>query len=393
MLRQLRDSTSWRVSSSLRHEEGPGQLQTGLRWFSRFRQAIPSRVPFVAHRWAGDLQAAAYNEETFQLFGEFIRQHGSVRTGHSGETVSAAAISAYISAIRAYRSREVGYNLLVKEGNQRLPNMLRHMRREDGPAGQRELSRALTAKYLRMLAERPDFDKSSPEGMLRWAVLLVGHNLLLRGGEIGSTDDADFDPRYGLTLGDLKWHEPGADTRGYEVVSVNVSPIKDTHANRRRVPCLIQRTNLLPRAVSPQAEDKCPWGALWMLWQARMRVVSPHAASVTPLFARANNKALRTADVVAFIRQAAQALQLPAGTFDARALRVGGATDLLDVFGPADAEKFIKGRGRWATDIGNIYARPSVDTEMAASSALARADGSDMEAFRSGYVMPALRRR
>lgn len=392
-LRRLRDAASWRVSSALRHEEGPGQLQTGLRWFSRFRAAVPSRVPFLEHRWAGDLQAAAYNEETLQLFAEFIRQHGSVRAGHTGETVSAASISAYISAVRAYRSRDVGYNLLIREGNQRLPNLLRHMRREDGPAGQRDLSRALTSKYLRALAERADFDKSSAEGKLRWATLVVGHNLLLRGGELGTTDDAEFDPRYGLSLGDVEWHMPGADTRGYEVVSVNVLPIKDTHANRRRVPCLIQRVDLSPRSMPTPSGVKCPWGSLRELWLSRMSQVSSHAASVSPLFARADNVALRTADVLGYIRQAASALGLRAGDFDARALRIGGATDLLDVFGPAEAEKFIKSRGRWATDIGNIYSRPSVDTEMAASAALSRADGTDMEAFRNGYVMPALRRR
>lgn len=393
VVRRLRDAASWRVASALRHEEGPGQLQTGLRWFQRFREALPSRTPFIEHRWAGDLQAAAYNEETFQLFGEFVRQHGSVRAGHVGEVVSGATIAAYISAIRAYRSRDVGYNLLIKEGNQRLPQLLRHMRREDGPAGQRELSRALTSKYLRTLAGRADFDKDSDEGVLRWAALVVGHNLLLRGGELGTTDDAAFDANSGLSLADVEWHEPGPDTRGYEVVSVNVVPIKDTHAHRRRVPCLIQRVSLQPRSVPPRQEEKCPWGALRLLWLKRVRQVPPHAAGVAPLFARADNQAIRTADVVAFIRQAAAALDLPSGTFDARALRVGGATDLLDVFGPAEAERFIKGRGRWATDIGNIYARPSVDTEMAASAALARADGTDLEAFRQGYVMPALRRR
>lgn len=392
-LRRLREAAAWRVASALRHEEGPGQLQTGLRWFSRFRAALPSRVPFMEHRWAGDLQAAAYNEETFQLFAEFIRQHGSVRAGHTGEVVSAASISAYVSAVRAYRSRDVGYNLLIKEGNQRLPNLLRHMRREDGPAGQRELSRALTSKHLRALAERADFDKTSAAGVLRWAVLVVGHNLLLRGGELGTTDDAAFDSRYGLTLADVEWHSPGADTRGYEVASVNVVPIKDTHANRRRVPCLIQRVDLRPRSVPTPEGVKCPWEALRRLWLARMQQVSAHAASVTPMFAKTDGAAVRTTDVLAYIRQAATALSLPAGDFDARALRIGGATDLLDMFGPAEAERFIKSRGRWATDIGNIYARPSVDTEMAASAALSRADGTDMEAFRNGYVMPALRRR
>lgn len=213
----------------------------------------------------------------------------------------------------------------------------------------------------------------------------MGHNLLLRGGELGTTDDATFDPRYGSSLGDVEWHTPGPDTRGFEVASVNVLPIKDTHANRRRIPCLLQRADLLPRAVQSADGVKCPWGALRALWLQRMQQVSAHEASISPLFAGRDNTAIRTADVVGYIRQAARVLDLPANDFDARALRVGGATDLLGMFGLAGAERVIKSRGRWATDVGGIYARPSVDIEMAASAALNRVDGTNMEAFRRRF--------
>lgn len=307
----------------------------------------------------GDLQAANYNEETFQLFGEFIRQHGSLQNGHVGETVSAASISAYISALRAFRSREAGYDLRVKEANLRLPCVLQQMRREDGPTGQREISRALTSRYLRALSREGAFDTRSAEGVLRWAVLLVGHNLLLRGGEFGASGRAPFDHRYGLALGDVDWVAPSAESRFFEAAIVDVYPLKDGRAVRQRVPCFIRRVSSAPRSVLPVPGSNCPWEALRLLSLQRMERVTPHEASVSPLFARMDGAPIRTDDVKMFIRQAAECLQLPAGEFDARALRIGGATDILHSYGPAGAESIIRDKGRWQSDIGDIYSRIS----------------------------------
>lgn len=63
--------------------------------------------------------------------------------------VSASAISDYLYALRAHRSLQAGYILRIAGSNLRLPKQLRQMRREDGPAGQRALSRELTARLLR----------------------------------------------------------------------------------------------------------------------------------------------------------------------------------------------------------------------------------------------------
>lgn len=176
---------------------GPSHLVTALGWLRRFVETFPSRRLFVPHTAAGDVHAAAYNEETFRLLGEFIRRHGSVRPGRSNEVVSATTIADYISAIRAFRSREAGYNLLVSGGNLRLPRQIQQMRREDGPKGQRGLARGLTSRLLRRLCSTPACERVTGRGKLRWAVLWVGHDLLLRGGELGRPENKEFRPRSG----------------------------------------------------------------------------------------------------------------------------------------------------------------------------------------------------
>ena len=204
----------------------PAHLRTALGWLRRFLQVFPSRRLFTPHEGAGDVHAASYNEETFRLIAEFIRVHGSVRSGHIGDTVSSGAIGDYISALRAFRSREAGYNLLVSGGNLRLPLQLRSMRREDGPAGARELSRALTARLLRKLCRLPGFDRTTRRAILRWAALWGGHSLTLRGGEFGAVDNKPFQTSQGITLADLEWIDPCSETDGFDALVVDVMPRK-----------------------------------------------------------------------------------------------------------------------------------------------------------------------
>lgn len=105
------------------------------------------------------MRAAGYNEETFRMRGEFIREHRSVRPGHVGEVLSSATIGDYISALRAHRSTQAGYSLLVHGGNIRLPKLLQQMRREHGPSGQRPLSRGMTARLLCRLTSLESFER------------------------------------------------------------------------------------------------------------------------------------------------------------------------------------------------------------------------------------------
>lgn len=127
-------------------EAGPNHLYTALRWLLRFVDTFPSRQLSVPHVVSGDVHAARYNEATLLVLGEFIRQRGSVRPGHEGEVVSALSIADELSALRANRSTQEGYNLLVSGVNLRLPRQMQQMCREDCPAGWRSLARGLTAR-------------------------------------------------------------------------------------------------------------------------------------------------------------------------------------------------------------------------------------------------------
>lgn len=389
MLAALRDGADTRLFTSHGSASGePSHLRTALGWLRRFTEALPSRRLFVPHNGAGDVHAAAYNEETFRLFAEFVRRHGSVRPGARGVVVSSAAIADYISAIRAFRSREAGYNLLVCGGNLRLPPQLKQMRREDGPTGARELQRALSARLLRRLCRRPDFDRLSFRGVLRWAVLWGGHNLLLRGGEFGCVDNKEFVSAYGLTLADCDWVVPCSETSGFHALVVDMMVIKDERVTRSRTPCLIRRRQPphVPRGVDPC----CAYDALRALWELRVAQVPPSERARAPLFALADGQAISTAHVLAFVREAAEAAGEPASDFDSRSLRIGGATDLYHLFGPQEAERLIASRGRWCSLIHQIYTRLSATSMLAVSSVMADATGVDLEAFRHGYVMPAV---
>mmetsp|Transcript_35760 Transcript_35760/g.86829 ORF Transcript_35760/g.86829 Transcript_35760/m.86829 type:complete len:479 (-) Transcript_35760:433-1869(-) len=389
MLASLRDGADTRLHMSHGSSSGePSHLRTALGWLRRFTEVLPSRVLFVPHVGAGDVHAAAYNEETFRLFAEFVRRHGSVRPGANGAVVSSAAISDYISAIRAFRSREAGYNLLVSGGNLRLPPQLKQMRREDGPAGARELQRALSARLLRRLCCLPAFDRRSFRGVLRWAVLWGGHNLLLRGGEFGCVDNKEFSPAYGLTLADCDWVAPCAETGGYQALVVDMMVIKDERVTRARTPCLIRRRQ--SPGVPPGADPCCAYDALRSLWEMRVAQVPRSELSSAPLFATPDGAAVTTAQILSFVREAAAAVGEQPGDFDSRSLRIGGATDLYHLFGPQEAERLIAARGRWCSLIHQIYTRLSATSMLTVSSVMADATGVDLEAFRHGYVMPAV---
>ena len=391
----LRDGADVRFYTAHGSASGDAShLNTALRWLERFIQVFPSRRLFVPHSGAGDVHAAAYNEETLRLFAEFIRRHGSVRRGREGEVVSASAISEYVSAIRAFRSREAGYNLLVSGGNLRLPLQLRHMRREDGPAGRRHLSRALTARILRRLLQKREFaPTNSRRHALRWAILWGGHNLLLRGGEFGCPDHKRFDPKVGLTVADFDWIAPCFETDWFYAVVVDVLPIKDERVTRDRVPVLIRRRCRWSDSSYVGEDPRCANDALYRWWDVRVSETTMMTRAAAPFFSLPDAAAVHTSEILYFVREAAAAADENPADFDGRALRIGGATDLYHLFGPAAAERHIADRGRWKSDIQDIYSRLSATAMLEVSARMGDASGVDLEAFRHGYTMPAVRRR
>lgn len=119
--------------------------------------------------------------------------------------------------------------------------------------------------------------------------------------------------------------------------------------------------------------------------------VSASLATSAPLFAWSSGQAIRTSDVLLFVREVAGMAGEKAAEFDAHSLRIGGATDIYHLFGAATAERIIQKRGRWCSMVHEIYTRLSATQMLSVSAEMTEVDGIDMEAFRQGYVVPAVR--
>ena len=74
--------------------------------------------------------------------------------------------------------------------------------------------------------------------------------------------------------------------------------------------------------------------------------------------------------------------------FGGKSFRVGGATDLRATMGVAGREA-IKQRGRWNSDIADIYQRTLVEDQIGASAAMGGATGADLESLLHGWSQPA----
>jgi hypothetical protein len=72
-----------------------------------------------------------------------------------------------------------------------------------------------------------------------------------------------------------------------------------------------------------------------------------------------------------------------------RCLRMGGASDMYDLYGPA-GERLIRERGRWASDVAQIYQRVSASEHGSISRALGDADGDDLQSMLRGWSQLAV---
>ena len=52
----------------------PSKVQTALVYFNDFCSALPGRDMFMVPRYRGDLDAEAYNEASFSMFAQFLRE-------------------------------------------------------------------------------------------------------------------------------------------------------------------------------------------------------------------------------------------------------------------------------------------------------------------------------
>jgi len=367
---------------------------SALSKYERLQAMFPHLRAFEPLRGSHDYGTSEQNEAILCLLAVYIR---SKPKDHFGNLLKAKTIAGHVSSIKTIVVEHLNRPILCDSGGKRLERLIKHIRRQDGPASDRPKSIPLRSAHLTALAHDmcPFCVDGSTWHIVRWALLNATVQCLLRGCEVGTLPNQPFRPALGITWADLIWDDPltgqprmiKEDGKTYFVMTIGVIAMKDGPGTRKRAPTTI-------RSKHPVSEGfwdiTCPYIAIRRAWWARAASVPEEMRSATPFFALESGLAVDTAIVREAIRDAAKALGFPHKLFGSSAGRRGGATDLRTAWGSAKGKAMILQRGRWwGPDMDDIYARASALEHAAASGAIAWAAGETLEDITPGWVQPA----
>lgn len=377
----------------------PGRLRTSMAWAQDY-VAYTGRPFFKPLRDAADLDNSSYNKRSLEGMAEYIRDRGSRAKGREGQTLRGDSIQAAVGTLRVL-AEEVGGRIVVLPDPEK-SRLYKSMRLEDGPPGSRVSSRALRALHLRKLVELK-YDRTSPVGRDEWDAALTAHNLLLRGGEAGRVENKDFDPARGLNWQALEWRAPSQSTGGRAWLVAWICAIKDQSGTNKREPIVVAERNVGRAAPGEEGmvDPLCTYSALRARWQRVVgdlprdvrgavhgRLDGKHPMARKPVFTNARGVAYDTRDMRSIAQRMAAACGEDAATFGAKSFRSGGATDIRGSMG-TQGMHMIKQRGRWNSDIAEIYQRALVGDQIAGSVAMGDAAGADLESLLLGWSQPA----
>ena len=367
-----------------------GRLHTALTWFEEF-MGVARREPIFMHlQHSGDIDSMQYNQETLDMFSEYVRRRGSRLRGRAGEEIKSDTIQTYVSMIKKLRTHEAHHTIVGPEVNVIGPAAHKRMRQLDGPPGERKLSLGLRARHLREAALL-GFDRKSKRGRQEWGAALTAHNLLARGGEVCVVDSAPLDTARDLIIGAVEFREPSEVSEDLPWLTVELVPIKDTTARRRSAVMPIRRRGPGGKIGDDPMDTYdaivlAIEGRIGRLPPARGKVEGPEA--LLPLFVGPKGAPWCTSDTRRLARRIAARLELDEELFGAKSFRIGGATDYRAIYGPEAAERVIKQRGRWWSDIHALYQRSLATEHLQGSAAIGDARGAELEALCKGWSQP-----
>ena len=108
-----------------------------------------------------------------------------------------------------------------------------------------------------------------------------------------------------------------------------------------------------------------------------------------PVFCHPDGVAFDTGDMRRIAQNMAEACGEDRLRFGGKSFRSGGATDLRCALGAVEGMAVIKQRGRWSTDIAEIYQRALVLDQLNGSAVMGNAGGADLEGLLDGWSQPA----
>jgi hypothetical protein len=361
-----------------------GRIRTMLGWVEEYQRAGGDQLNpfFISLNSPHDVDTSQRNASALEGLAEYMRRSGSRATGMLGKTLRSDSIQTVLGTARTVREVTGRGGIIIAGEDYTSTRVFKSMRRDDGPSGVRASQRALRALYFQRALEN-GYDIMSAEGERRWAAGLVAHNALLRGGEVGRVERRDFSADHGLTFSQIEWRKPCAASSWLAWLVLWVLAIKDQNHRNARQPILIRQR----RAVKPnEADDMCAYWALFRVYLRCVGCTPPpegridpgHEMAQAPVFAHESGEAFDTDDAQTIFRDIAAAAGEDPMEFGARSARAGGATDLRDVMG-AEAIPLIKQRGRWGSDIAEIYQRALAGQQLQGSARMGDATDTDVE--------------
>jgi hypothetical protein len=338
-----------------------GPLQSAVRKLARFARAVPERELFKVSRFRGDREASAWNEWTLVLLVEWMLITPSEKTR---KTVQVSTVETYVSLLKGYLVYTYDFEIVDKAP--RLSRLIALLRSEDPMAGVRRKRRGFRRRHLRRLWRTVSWASvAEPDAANRVAALATAWHVLARGGEICA---ARFNPEMHASRADLEFR---VTSDGVRYAILWLRPLKKRGKG--------------PQPKVPQYIREADGGGsdCYMLLRRMVEIdgVAPEARSSTPLFRTTEGMrrpALRVAQLRGFTRNCAAALGYTVRShWGAHSGRIGGATDLAST-GKA-SQLLLQAKGRWASDIGTIYARMTRRSQLAASGLMQKARGRDLE--------------
>jgi hypothetical protein len=175
-------------------------------------------------------------------------------------------------------------------------------------------------------------------------------------------------------------------------VVVDIVGIKDS-TYKHRVTCMpICRRHTFEQC-GVGGDAACAYDALRASWVARQHTVEHsertyRGGSRTAFFITAEGRPWCTRDSQQLAEEVGAFIGFSPSELGGKAFRIGGATDLREVHG-LGAQQIVKGRGRWASDVAQLYQRALLQEQLDVSAGAADACGRDMEEALDGWVQPA----
>lgn len=365
--RKLAQVSALRVSTQ-------GNLATALGWLERFiasTQYQPVRAVHGDADWASML----FNENIMASFSVFM---STARSRETKKLIARKTADEYVSLVRSHFSA-VARHPILQHKPIHLQRVQKGLRLEAGPAPPRKARLPVGARELKQLPAAPQL--ATPEGK-KWAneraMLILAWHILLRPGEIAyKGNKGKFDPKWGLTRDHVKFFPQGTvQLRGAHAV-VWVLPIKKQSGHYQRVPI----------TVPYQGGPICAYCALESLF--RLDPVPEAEKATTPLVRKPSGYHYTPDDMSKIVKR--EMVKIGAAEDDpysAHCCRIGGACDRHDQGCTAEE---IRQAGRWASDVEEIYARPSVSRQIQTSLAAYKASGTHIEMVYPGFVQPTFR--